>query len=109
MTRSRCQPTAAAPFTAACNWSAAPSSAWKSAWERSDMRFTLLLLVLLVGVPAVEGQRVASDYIRIVTQPAFQYRTDQDISIPTQVRLVRGGVPQADLVSLEVRWANGTP
>jgi hypothetical protein len=73
------------------------------------MRLTLLLLILLVGIPAVEGQRVASDYIRIVTQPAFQYRTDQDISIPTQVRLVRGGVPQADLVSLEVRWANGTP
>jgi hypothetical protein len=68
----------------------------------------LASLALCLLLPAAESQRVATDYIRIVTQPAFQYRADQDVEIPAQVRLVRGGVPQPDLVSLEVRWANGT-
>jgi hypothetical protein len=51
---------------------------------------------------------VATDYIRVVTQPAFQYRSDQDVEIPMQARIVKGGVPQAGLVHFEVR-ANGAP
>jgi hypothetical protein len=71
----------------------------------------LLLLTLLLLVPVVEAQagRVATDYIRVVTQPAFQYRSDQEVSIPMQARIVKGGVPQPGLVHFEVRAQNGTP
>lgn len=73
------------------------------------MMRTLLLLALLlvVGVEAQPG-RVASDYIRIATQPDFQYRTDQDVLIPVQARIVRGGVPQSASIHLEVRTTDGT-
>jgi hypothetical protein len=72
---------------------------------------TLALLVLLVVAPVVEAQvgRVATDYIRITTQPAFQYRSDQDVLIPLQARVVHGGVPQPDFIHLEVRTPQGQP
>jgi hypothetical protein len=73
-------------------------------------QLALALLVLLLAAPAAEAQaRVATDYIRIVTQPAFQYRSDQDVLIPLQARVVHGGVPQPDLVRLEIRTPEGKP
>ena len=65
----------------------------------------LALVVLLAG--SVAPGRVATDYIRINVEPDFQYRTDQDVVIPVQVRAVRGGVPLADQVRLELRDDQG--
>jgi len=67
----------------------------------------LTTLVLLVPGVVAQGP-VAQDYIRVVPLPAFQYRSDQAVSIPVQVRIVHGGVPQAALVHFEVRNPNGT-
>lgn len=69
--------------------------------------FLTALVVVPVGV-AQQG-RIATDYVRIAVEPEFQYRTDMDVVLPIQVRVVRGGVPQPDRVSLEVRTENGTP
>jgi hypothetical protein len=65
---------------------------------------------MLLLMPAVEAQpgRIATDYIRVVTQPAFQYRSDQDVVVPMQARIVKAGIPQAALVHFEVRTPNGT-
>ncbi len=69
-----------------------------------------LLLFGFIG-PVVDAQdaRIASNYVRINVEPAFQYRSDQDVVIPVQVRAVRDGVPQSDRVSLEVRTQDGDP
>src|SRR5688572_25718665 len=68
----------------------------------------LVLLALLLAAGAVQAAApVATSYIRITVEPDFQYRSDQDVVIPVQVRAVRGGVPQGDHVRLEVRDASG--
>lgn len=64
------------------------------------------LLLVVVPVEAQQG-RVATDYIRVNVEPDFQYRSDQDVRLPLQVRAVRGGVPQPDKVSVEVRTEDG--
>jgi hypothetical protein len=71
------------------------------------MKTAALLLCLLLAGSLAPG-RVATNYIRIVVDPDFQYRTDQDVILPLQARVVRGGVPQTDLVHLELRDTNGS-
>ena len=67
-----------------------------------------LLAVLLVLPVAVAQAPVATDYIRVVTAPAFQYRSDQAVVIPMQARIVHAGVPQGGLVHFEVHATNGS-
>lgn len=66
-----------------------------------------IILLALPPLASAQTGRLATDYIRVVTAPAFQYRSDQDVLIPMQARIVRGGVPQAGLVHFEVRTQAG--